>query len=280
MSVVLASIAAAGFAASDVTSAAAVRKVAPAAVAFWAHVVAAVVLLGPAALTAPVPDARAVLIALAGGAVAGVGVLAYYAALQRGPASVLAPVAASGLTLPVLVGVARGERTAGLAALGLVLLLVGVTLLAGRDKRGVRVERVALGLGLVGALAFGGYFLLVDLAVGAGRPNPLWVAGFVAAGTALVALPAVMWTERRRAFRPPPAGRVAFLAAGVFLAAADLALSAAMAGGDVALVSVVASLDPAITVFAARVVLAECVSRRQAAGIGLALAGLLSVAAA
>jgi uncharacterized membrane protein len=53
-----------------------------------------------------------------------------------------------------------------------------------------------------------------------------------------------------------------------------------MAGGDVALVAVFASLDPALTVFAARLVLAECVSRRQAAGIGFALAGLLSVAAA
>jgi drug/metabolite transporter (DMT)-like permease len=280
MSVILAAVAAAGYAASDITSAAAVRRVSPAAIAFWAHVVAAVLLLVPAALVAPIPAGSGLVVALVAGAIAGVGVLAYYAALQRGPASVLAPLAASGLALPVLLGVARGERTVVLAAVGLVFLLVGVTLLAGRDRSGVRVEPLAIGLGLIGATAFGGYFITVDLAVGSGNPHPLWVAGLVAVGTAAVALPALVWTDGRRAFSPAPAGRAAYLAVGVLLAVADLALAAAMAGGDVALVSVVASSDPALTVFGARVLLAECVSRRQAAGIGLALAGLLSVAAA
>ena len=50
MSVILATIAAVGYAASDVTSAATVRRVAPAALAFWAHVVASILLLGPAAV--------------------------------------------------------------------------------------------------------------------------------------------------------------------------------------------------------------------------------------
>jgi uncharacterized membrane protein len=53
-----------------------------------------------------------------------------------------------------------------------------------------------------------------------------------------------------------------------------------MAGGDVALVSVISSSDPAITVVAARLVLAERVSRGQGAGLALALTGLLAVAAA
>ena len=221
------------------------------------------------------------MIALAGGVVAGFGVVAYYEALKRGPASVLAPLAASGLILPVFAGVARGERTVALAAVGLAVLLAGVTLLARQDAgRGVGVERVALGLGISAAVAFGGYFLVVDLAVGAGSANPLWIGGIVGVGSALAALPVLVWTKRHLAFRLEGPGLAGILAVGGLLAVADLALVAAMAGGDVALVAVVASSDPALTVVAARLALAERVSGRQAGGIALALAGLLSVAAA
>jgi drug/metabolite transporter (DMT)-like permease len=280
MSVALAALAAAGYAATDTTTAALVRRVPPAVVAFWAHVVASVVLLGAAALLAPVPPAGAVLAALAGGLIAGVGAVAYYASLSRGPASVLAPLAASGLALPVLVGVARGERTAVLAALGLAVLVAGAALLGAQDDRGEPVERGALVLGLVAAAAFGAYFVTVDVAVDAQAGHPLWVAGFVTVGSALAALPAMLWTAGRTSLRPGREARIGLLAIGAFLTLGDLSLTAAMDAGDVALVAVVASTDPVLTVIAARIVLAERVSRRQAAGIGLALTGLLGVAAA
>jgi drug/metabolite transporter (DMT)-like permease len=280
MSVALAALAAAGYAASDTTVAALVRRVPPAVVAFWAHVVASAVLLAAAALLAPAPPSGAVLAALAAGLVAGVGAVAYYAALGRGPASVLAPLAASGLALPVMVGVARGERTALLAALGLVVLVAGAALLGARDRNGEPLGRGAFALGLLAAAAFGGYFVTVDAAVDAQGGHPLWVAGFVTVGSAVAAFPAMLWSAGRASLRPGRQARAGLLAVGAFLTGADLALTAAMAAGDVALVAVVASADPALTVVAARVLLAERVSRRQAAGIGLAMTGLLGVAVA
>src|SRR3712207_2088790 len=86
MSTLLAFIAAAGYAASDLTTARAVRTVRPAAVALWAHVLGAALLLGAAAATAPSPGAHVTGAALAAGLVAGVGVVAYYRALKRGSA--------------------------------------------------------------------------------------------------------------------------------------------------------------------------------------------------
>ena len=81
MSALLAFVAAAGYAASDVTTALTVKTVRPAAVALWAHVIASVVLLAAALLVATPPDAAAIGAALAAGLVAGAGAVAYYLSL-------------------------------------------------------------------------------------------------------------------------------------------------------------------------------------------------------
>lgn len=280
MSALLALVAAVGYAASDVTSARAVRRVRPAAVSLWAHVVATVLLLGVALPTAAPPTVAASGTAVAAGLVAGAGAVVYYGALKRGAASLLAPIAASGLVLPVTVGVMRGERTALLAALGTAVLLAGVTLLArARSGEGARADRLAIVFGLLAAAGFGSYFVVLDLASSDGA-NPLWIAGLVTAGSALAAVPALLRIDGAQALVPPSGATTALVAVGLLLAVADLALAAAMAKGDVALVSVISSSDPVLTIVAARVVLEERISQHQAAGVALALTGLLAVAAA
>ena len=279
MSALLAFVAAAGYAASDVTTARTVQRVRPAAIALWAHVIASVVLLAAALLTSTPPDAAAIAAALAAGLVAGAGAVAYYAALKRGSASLLAPVAAAGLVLPVTVGVMRGERTALLAAIGTAVLLGGVALLARSRGDGARADRTAIALGLAAAAGFGSYFVVLDAATGAGA-DPLWIAGLVTVGSALAAVPALLHIAGPAALSPPIAAARPLLAVGLFLAVADLALAAAMTNGDVALVSVISSSDPVLTVVAARLILDERVSRAQGAGVALALTGLLAVAAA
>ncbi len=278
MSALLAAVAAAGYAASDVTSARAVRRVRPAAVALWAHVVATVLLLGAGLLTAAPPSAGTSATALAAGFVAGAGAVVYYAGLKRGAASLLAPIAASGLVLPVTVGVLRGERTVLLAGLGTVVLLAGVAVLARARGEHARADPVAIGLGLLGAAGFGSYFVVLDAA--SSGADPLWNAGLVTTGSALAAVPALLRNDGLAALLPPAGATAALVAVGLFLAVADLALAAAMAKGDVALVSVISSSDPVLTVVAARVLLEERISRQQAAGVALALSGVLAVAAA
>jgi drug/metabolite transporter (DMT)-like permease len=203
-------------------------------------------------------------------------VVAYYRALKRGSASLVAPIAAAGLILPVTAGVVRGERTALFAALGTAVLLAGITLLARARGTGARADRTAILLAVLAAASFGSYFVVLDAATG-GSGDPLWIAGLVAVGSASAAVPARLKLDGITALAPPTQGRAGVVAVGLLLALADVALTAAMAGGDVALVSVISSSDPAIT---ARLVLAERVSRGQGAGLALALTGLLAVAAA
>jgi drug/metabolite transporter (DMT)-like permease len=119
---------------------------------------------------------------------------------------VLAPIAASGLIVPVTVGVLRGERTALLAAAGTVVLLSGIALLARARRDGARADRTAILLGLLAAASFGTYFVVLDAAAG-DSGDPLWIAGLVAVGSALGAVPALLnlgaWP---RWLRPPRAG--------------------------------------------------------------------------
>lgn len=287
MSEALAVLAAFGYATSDVTTAAIVRRVGAAAIAFWAHVVASAVLLAAAGVAAGPPPLATAALAVGAGLVAGVGAVAYYAALGRGPASVLAPIAAGGVLLPVLAGVIAGDRAALLAVAGTLVLVGGVTLLGrASDESGVATPTAALLLAFGSAFAFGGYFVAVDVAAGTDAAHPLWVAGLVTVGSALAALP-VMVRQTRASAGDGRHGRLpgreavrGLVAIGLALSVADLALTAAMAGSDVALVAVIASADPVLTVMAARVVLAERISRGQVAGIVLTLTGVLAVAAA
>ena len=281
----LAALAAVGYSAGDLATVRAVQRVNPAVVAFWAPIVAGLPVLAIAALAGPPPALESSLLAVGAGAVAGVGVVAYFFALRRGAASIVAPLAATGILLPVAVGVARGDRAILPAAIGTLVVLAGATALArardGADDRH-RLGGGTLALALTAAAGFGGYFVLVDVAVGTGGGGAaLWTAGLVLIGSALPAVPGVHGLRTRAADLRLPATSVrGVLVLGALLAAADLALTLAFSVGDVALVSVVAASDPIITVLAAHVLFAEHLSRRQILGVATALGGVLVVAAA
>ena len=159
------------------------------------------------------------------------------------------------------------------------MLLGGVALLARAHGDGARADRTAIALALAAAVGFGSYFVVLDVATGDGA-DPLWIAGLVTVGSALAAVPALLNVAGPS--RAAPADRRArpLLAVGLFLAVADLALAVAMAKRRRRARAVISSSDPVLTVVAARVVLDERVSRAQAAGVALALTGLLAVAAA
>src|SRR3712207_1509350 len=78
------------------------------------------------------PDGRYVWISLLAGACGAVGLGALYRALATGTMSIVAPISASGVTVPVIVGIATGDRPSSLQAAGLAVTVVGV-LLASRE---------------------------------------------------------------------------------------------------------------------------------------------------
>jgi uncharacterized membrane protein len=109
ISALLALLASAAFGASDFIAAITSRRISPIAVALWSQLAGAAALLVALALSGQRPEASGIAWGAASGVVAAVGVLLFYRALAIGPTSVISPVVASGVAIPVLVGVFGGS---------------------------------------------------------------------------------------------------------------------------------------------------------------------------
>ena len=117
-----------------------------------------------------------------------VGIASLYRALSIGTMSVISPVSASGAAaLPVIVGVATGERPEALQYAGMAAAFVGVVLAtrAPGDGDGSGSPREALWLSGLAAIGFGGFFIGMDYAIE--DSSPYW-ALLVARTTAVVVL--------------------------------------------------------------------------------------------
>jgi drug/metabolite transporter (DMT)-like permease len=223
---------------------------------------------------APPPSAGEAVASLAAGAAGVIGLAAFYRALATGTMSVVAPIAATGVVLPVLVGVLGGDRISGLQACGLVAATAGV-LAASRQppQAGNRAERRAqtqsIGLALLAAVCFGSYFTGSHIGV---RGGLAWLL-LLSHGIACLGVLGVALAVGRRP-AAPRAEWVPLICVGLLDFTATVLYGLANRAGLLSIVAVVGSLYPVATVALARVALHERVSRGQAAGIVLALGGV------
>jgi drug/metabolite transporter (DMT)-like permease len=228
------------------------------------------------------PSAAAVGWAALGGSAGVVALGAFYRGLAIGTMSVVAPISATGAAVPVLVGLAEGERPGVLQVAGMVAALAGV-ILASRESEptedmGVahrRAGRAAVGLALVAAAGFGTFFVGVDRA--SATAEVPWVIVISRSCSLVLVLVAALVA------RPDlPRDAVSFGAlamVGVLDLGANGLFAVATTKGLLSVVAVLGSLYPAVTVVLARLVLAERVSRLQEVGIGLTLAGVVAISA-
>lgn len=239
-----------------------------------------VVLLAGALLVAgdPWPGLGEVWPVLAGGASGVIGIACLYRGLAIGTMSIVAPISGTSAALPVIVGIASGERPSGLQLAGIVVATVGVVLASLErhdDPIRARTARLAVLLGLAAAAGIGGGFVGLDAAGDASVWWALMVArttGFVLiAGAALVRRPAM---PRGMADARPllVVGTLETLALATFTIASTLGL--------LSVVSVVSALYPVTTVILAMALLHERMRGIQAVGIVLAFAGVALLAAA
>jgi drug/metabolite transporter (DMT)-like permease len=224
------------------------------------------------------PEARDVAPALGAGVCQLVGIAALYRALALGTMSVLSPVSASGAAaLSVVVGLATGERPGGLVFAGMAAAFAGV-ILASRAPGGAgrRAGSVSgLGLAMVAALGFGGFYVGMDAAVE--EADPFWalLAARASAGALLAAVLAVA----RPRLNAAPADLPSLALVGLLDVTANACFALGTETGLVSVVSVLASLYPVGTVLLARALLEERLVAVQTAGVGLALTGVALIAA-
>jgi drug/metabolite transporter (DMT)-like permease len=234
------------------------------------------VLVVIAATAEPLPGTRAVILSVVAG-VAGVLALGcFYRALAIGTMSIVAPISATGVALPVIVGIATGNSLSTVVSIGLAVTVVGVVLAsrerhedAGRAAAG----RLSVILALLAAVGFGSYFALSDAAA---DDSVLWL---LALSRILVvpALVVVAWTRGMRL--PPPNRTLVLVGAGTIDCSATALYAVANTKGALSIVAVVGSLYPVMTVVLASAFLGERIRPVQQAGVVAALAGVAMIAA-
>jgi drug/metabolite transporter (DMT)-like permease len=224
-------------------------------------------------------DTEATLWAAGSGAIGVIALTSFYRALAIGTMSIVAPLSATGAAVPVLYGLASGERPAAIQLVGIVLALLGV-MLAGReagepDAEARRTARASVGLALLAALGFGTFFVGIDQAEQSA--DVAWVL-LSARGPETLILVIAFVLSRTRVPRDP-ATYAALATVGFFDLLANFFFVLATGRGLLSVVGVLGALYPAVTVLLARGVLGERLTRTQDAGVLVTLAGVLAMAA-
>lgn len=201
------------------------------------------------------------------------GLYAYYRGIAVGAVSIVAPIAGISAVVPVAVGIASGDRPSAWQWTGIAASLVGVFLASRERSEGGRIA-AGVGLALLAAIGFGGYFPPMHAAGNA----DFWWASLIFRATSTSVILAVV-AIRRPALGVPPLQVPVLALIGVGDMLGNLLFAAASSTGLVSITSVLASLYPIVTVLLARIILKERVARSQETGIILTLAGVALISA-
>jgi drug/metabolite transporter (DMT)-like permease len=217
--------------------------------------------------------------AAAGGLVGMLALGAFYRALATGTMGVVAPVAALGVAVPVVVGVMSGQRPGARAGAGRAGAVLGVVLVSGPDLAAGRSGRPGaagrpLLLAVAAAVGFGGVIVFVQR----GSRHDVVMTLLMMRATS-VTLMLVLAAARRRAPRFGARDLPLLTGVGVGDVAANACYAVASRQGLLPVVAVLSSLYPAVTALLARRVHDERLRPAQVGGLIGTLAGVALIAA-
>lgn len=212
---------------------------------------------------------------IAAGFAGSIAIATLYAALAVGRMGVVSPITAVvGASVPVVAGLLFGERPSALALVGVFCAFSAVALVsAGAETRRVSLREPGVVLALVSGVAIGALFVLL----GHGHADAGLARLAITRATSITLLLGYALV-RRESLRPAPGSLRTILVAGAFDMAANVLYVAATRYGLLAIVSVLTSLYPASTVFLARFVLHERLTRSQWVGVAVAACGVAMIA--
>jgi drug/metabolite transporter (DMT)-like permease len=222
-------------------------------------------------------------VGLLAGLAGGVGLVFFYRAMIAGAISLVSPITACAVIFPVVYAIATGETLTRLAAGGLVAIIAGIVLASLRptpargDPAGARIatDRRAVLLAIGAAVAFGCFFILIDVAPPASGWGALWTAGGVRVSG--FAVQAALALVGRRTLAWPGTSMSAIALVGTLDLTALLLISFGATTNAYGLVTALVSLYPVIVAVLGFVFLGERLSRTQASGATLAMVGVLLV---
>src|SRR3954449_6481599 len=271
---VLALAAALAYGASDFVGGTGSRRHSPWTVVMIGQVCGAALMIGCGLLARADPRTADFAWALLAGAGSATGSIFLYRGLSRGRMGLVAPVSAVGAAvLPVVVGVALGERPTWLGWLGVLVALPGIWLVARGSTASASSTQGALVDGAAAGAGFGVLFIaLGQVSSGAGF-MPLAANQLFGAAVTVVVAAALGQQWRPRPGVLPWGG-----ASGVLGAAGTLTFLLSTHATYLLLFVVLLSLYPAVTVLLASITLGERLGGGQRLGISICTLAVATLA--
>jgi uncharacterized membrane protein len=227
------------------------------------------------------PELRDLAWGAAAGLAGGSGLALFYKGLGAGTMSVIAPITAVAATaVPVVFGLALGDRPGVIPMLGVGLAVVAIVLVSavpgmkGGDGETTRPRPAAIGVALAAGTAFGGFYVLIHNAAPSAGVWPL-----AAARVASVCAYVLFAITTGRTVRAPNPALPVIAVTGALDMAANICFLLAVQRGQLSTVGAVASLYPAATIVLARVVLKERLGAVQHVGLGVAAVSVVLISA-
>jgi len=255
------------------------RRLPPVAVVGWSQAVALIAVTATAVVTGEIHAPTGwIWWSVLAGACGAAGLAAFYTALAHGTMGVVSPLAALGVAVPVLGGLATGDRPSALQVVGMLLGFVGAVAAGGPELSG-KALRSAEGRSVLLAVAAGFFFgvALLGIQRAAESSALMTTVGMRLTSVTifLVVALAVRSTGGVTARDLPFLGLV-----GVMDVGANLLFGLASTRGLHSVVAVLGAVYPVVTVLLGAVLLKERLARVQQAGVVLALGGVALLAAA
>jgi len=219
------------------------------------------------------PGHVADLTAAVGAGLAGaVAIGCFYRAMTLGSMSVAAPILATSVIVPVLVGIAGGDRPGPAGTIGIIAAIAGIVMVSREPGSAGGTNRVAVAFALTATLALGLQLVGLDRAAEA---DPVW-AVMVSRGTSLA-----VFVVAALVFRPRVARSAvpSIAVIGLIDTTANVAFATAATLGLLSLVAVLSSLYPVVTVGLAHLGQGERLAAGQWLGVALALTGVVLITA-
>lgn len=197
-----------------------------------------------------------------------------YQSLAMGTMSLLAPVSATGVVLPVIWGIVCGDTLSGLQTTGMAAAFIG-TLLAvtefGRKSGRLRATRgIFHALGAAACAGF--YFIFMDTAA---HTHPLWATMILRVTIFVFLVPLVLATKSPVRIRTNDLSWIIFM--GVVDVGAAFSFAAATSTGMLSIVAIISSLFPAVTVLLSTLIIRERLKPVQSSGVFLAIIGVVLI---
>jgi drug/metabolite transporter (DMT)-like permease len=273
MAILFALLAAAAYGVSDFVGGLASRRIPAITVLLASYPIGTVLMVAALPAYGGPISASTLSWSLAGGVAGLVGVGLLYTALGQAPMNVISPVTAvMSAVVPIMGGVAQGERPHLLAWLGMLLGLVAVTLISRQpaDHPHGPIGWKPLAMAVLAGVGFGAYFICLART---DDDSGMWPVVLSRTVAALLLVPLAAAAAGFVRMPRPVLGLAAM--AGVLDAAANLAFLLASRHGLLSLSGVITALYPAGTVLLAVLILKERTGGVQRVGLGVAVAAVV-----